>query len=152
MDNRNFLPGDVFFVMHNDNFLSKTIAWFCTRTRDGKKYGHSGIILEKTDSRTYTMETTDFEVVPNILERYINDPNVSMEVWRHPAITITERIAIAKEASLMDEAIYGYFQLFSFALKNTLKKLFGIKVKNFIHAGIICCFVPLKSTRLRACR
>lgn len=144
MDKLKWLPADIFFVMHHDNKLSKVIAWFCTPTHDGKSFSHSGLILEQTDARTYTMETTDFEVVPNLLERYLTDPNCSIEVWRHPAISITERLAIAQESTLMDEDMYGYLQLLSLAIRNTLRKI-SIKINNFFYKiGRICCFVPMK--------
>ena len=69
-------PGDVCFVMHNDSWLSRAIAWFM-----GSQWSHSFIVLEVAADRTYIMETSDYTVTFGHLERYLQDPNVTLEAY-----------------------------------------------------------------------
>lgn len=130
-------PGDIFFVMHHDHWLSKTIAWFMQ-----SKFGHSGLILEQTAKRVYTLETTDFEVTESLFDRYENDEFCSFEVWRQEALSDDDRQAIMTRALFYDKAVYGYLQLLSFAVKRLLGRL-GIRIPNLVRSGLVCCHVVL---------
>src|SRR5574339_318080 len=100
-------PGDIGFVIHKDNWISKTIAWFM-----GSKWSHTAIILHPTDKRTYTIETSDFQVSIQIFEDYLKDTNIKMEIWS-PSLTDEERKIITNKALSHLGEIYGYLQLIS---------------------------------------
>lgn len=136
------LPGDVFFVMHHNNWLSKTIAWFM-----GSKFSHCAVVLEQTNDRTYTMETTNFEVVPNIIERYFKDDQTSVTIMRKRDMSLAYGQAVAREATLLNGLIYGYLQLFSLGVRRLLMRV-GIKINNFIRTGLVCCHVVTKAYKV----
>lgn len=129
-----FKTGDIAFVMHTDNWISKAIAWFMK-----SKWSHSLGILEQGKFGTYTLETTDFEVAIGMLERYLDDPNVEMEVWRPNYEMVHEDYrnkAARKWLSLYGD-LYPYLQLFSLGLRRLLRRI-KIKIKNFIRIGHVC--------------
>lgn len=132
-----FKPGDIFFINHHDNPLSKVIAWFMKSS-----FSHSGLILEQTSKRTYTLETSDYEVTQSLFEDYIDDPYVSIEVYRKEDLSDEEREDIMERALAVDNAGYGYLQLLSFAVKRLLKRV-NISIPNIIRQGLVCCHVVL---------
>ena len=107
------------------------------------KFSHSGLIYEQTDRCTYTLETSDFEVTQSRFEDYIEDPNVSIEVWSFADLSDDTRIDIAERARhKCDNLRYGYLQLLSFAIKRLAHRI-GITLPNFIRQGLVCCHVVL---------
>jgi hypothetical protein len=132
-----FQPGDIFFVMHHENKMSRLIAWFMN-----SMWSHSGIIAQQTETRSYTVETSDFNVTLSTLEQYTKDPRTSLEVWRHRGISDKTRAEIVENALMLDDKIFGYPQFISFAIRALLAKI-GIKISHFITSGYVCCQVPL---------
>lgn len=130
----NLLPGDVGFLMHHDNWISKAFAWFME-----SKWSHSFLIHEVTDRLIYTSETSDFEVVIHCFDKYLEDPNCSIEVWRLEGLSEEKRVEIA-DLALKENLgqTYGYLQLFSLGLRRLLMRI-GIKIPNFIRSGLVCC-------------
>ena len=129
-------PGDIGFLMHHDNWISKAIAWFM-----GSKWSHTFIVLESAPDRVYTVETSDFEVVVHTLEEYINDPNVSFEIYRAKSLEKVQRNMISRESLKTLGETYGYLQLISLGVRCLLRRYFGIKINNFFRQGIVCCGV-----------
>ena len=142
-----FEPGDIFFIMHHDSWLAKVIAWFMD-----SDFSHSGIILEQTEQRIYTCETSDFQVVYSDLETYLEDDNVSIEVLRLPLVDASAGIDMAHTATQHNQELYGYAQLlFSFSIRALIKKIFKKTIPNFIRQGLVCCELVLyacKSSRI----
>lgn len=124
-------PGDVFFLMHHDNLISKVLAWFMR-----SRWSHSGMIIEVAKS-TYVCETSDYEVTVGRLDRYLTDPNVTMEVWTPIEMTDEDREMVVNRCLENVETLYGYLQLISFGIRALLARV-GIKIKNFIKQGYVC--------------
>ena len=133
----NLKNGDIFFVIHRDNTISKLIAWFMNF-----KYSHTGLIFEVTDKTLYTLETSDYEVTHQEFSQYINDPNVSFEIWRPKDLNDSEIQKILDSANQVRGKTYGFLQLISLALKDLFKRI-RINIPNFIKAGVICCDVVI---------
>jgi len=133
----NFKPGDIFFVMHNGSKLSRLMAWFMQ-----SKWSHSGLIYEPTDRTIYTLETSDYEVTHQDFNTYINDSTVNLEVWSPVSLSDSDRLAVTSAAVLVEGDVYGYLQLLSLGLKDSLKRL-GIKISNLLQIGVICCDVVI---------
>lgn len=125
-----------FFVMHDDSVISILLS-----RAMGFWASHSGIIKEITDQSVYTIETSDFHVEYRDFNRYLVDPNVSYEVYRLP-IKNDERLKVVDASAQTYGIGYGYFQLFSFYIRILAAKL-GIRIKNFIRWGVVCCHVVL---------
>lgn len=128
------LPGDIGFLMHHDNWISKGFAWVM-----GSKWSHSFLIQETTEMRTYTSETSDFHVMIGTLDKYLGDKNVTMEIWRCPWLSDEMRLKIAKEA--VDRTFgdtYGYFQVISLGIRIAFRHL-KLRIKNWIKRGTVCC-------------
>jgi hypothetical protein len=131
-------PGDAFFVLHKDNWISRAIAWFMD-----SRFSHAGMILETTSQRIYTCETSDFEVAYFDFETYLKDPNVSLEVLRLP-VSQDAGLQMAMEAAKYQRTVYGYLQLLvSFSLREIIRKVFHRVIPNFIRQGMVCCHVVL---------
>lgn len=128
-----FKPGDVFFLMHHDNWISKALAFFMR-----SKWSHGFIVIEQTSQFCYILETSDFEVVIADLDRYIADPNTSMEAYRFSDLSDQDAIEMMKYAVNANLGIvYGYLQLISLAIRCMFKWV-GIKIPNFIQQGLVC--------------
>jgi hypothetical protein len=138
MEKKMLKPGDIGFLMHHDNWISKAIAWFTK-----SKWSHVFIVLETGQHRVYTVETSDFEVVVHTLEDYINDKNVSFEIYRADCLEEVQRQMISRECLKTLGETYGYLQLISFGIRCILSRYFGIKIHNFFRQGIVCCGVAL---------
>lgn len=123
---------DIGFVMHHDNWISKVIAWFM-----GSQWSHSFIVLEDSKERTYLLETSDFEVTIGLLETYLNDPNVSLELWTSDVVSDNERVNIVNGSMRVHGQIYGYLQLLSLGIRRLLMRI-GVRVPNFIRQGVVC--------------
>ncbi len=130
-------PGDIFFIMHNDNKLSRLFAWFM-----GSSWSHCGLVYEVTKNRIYTIETTDFEVTHRQLNDYINDHRVNMEIWTPKKSSKEERKNIVFSANGYREKPYGYLQLLGHGIRRVLMRI-GITINNPIRFGTICCDVVL---------
>jgi len=131
-----FLPGDVAFVMHWDNWMSKAISWF-TQIPGLPRFSHTVLIVESAPDRTYTSETSDYESTIGWIERYTTDPNVYMEVWRLPDMTDGERATAVMRGLSQQETVYPYWQLLSLAIRGILKKI-GIHIGNILPWGYDC--------------
>lgn len=132
----NLKPGDIGFVMHHDNPLSRAIAWFM-----GSQWSHSFIVFGECNGKILVVETSDLQVVINEADRYDTDPNVTMEVFR-PMATTDRCLEAALKAQALNGTVYGFLQLFSFGLRRLLRRV-GIKIPNFIRVGLVCDAVPL---------
>jgi len=96
-------PGDVFFVMHHDNKISKLFGWFMK-----SRWSHCGIVYEVTPKTVFTLETTDFEVVHRQITDYLNDPFVEMEILRNDSIYKAELENIVNGANQVRGSLYAY--------------------------------------------
>lgn len=124
-------PGDVCFVMHHDSILSRTIGWFMD-----SQWSHSFIVLEVTPLRTYILETSDFNVTFGHLERYLEDPNVSLEAYTSD-MTVDQGAAMMQTVVPLYNTLYAYLQLASYAVILLLAKI-GIHLKNHVKQGLLC--------------
>lgn len=128
-----FQKGDVYFVMHHDETLSKIIAWFMQ-----SQWSHCGFVLDgNSPDRTYVSETSDYEVTLAWIERYLIDPNCSIEVWRPTQQTPEQIDTVANRLLQNQESLYAYWQLLSFALKCLLARI-KINIPNLLPWGYIC--------------
>lgn len=130
------LPGDIGFLMHHDNVISKAISGAM-----GSKWSHAFLVREHTLDWCYLIETTSFEVVTGDLDVYLEDPNVSLEIWRYQGLSDSQRMTIVKNARKHLGEIYGYLQLFSLGLRRLMRALIGWEIKNLIRSGLVCCHV-----------
>lgn len=128
-------PGDIGYVMHHDNIISKLIA-----RAMGSRWSHAFLVLEVTKERIYIAETSDFQVTIGTLDRYLENPNDEVEIWSSKELMDEQRISLAKESLNLYGQIYGYLQLFSLGIRRLFMK-FGIKIPNFIRVGLVCCHV-----------
>ena len=129
-----FQNGDIIFIMNHHMWISRTIAWFM-----GSKWSHCGIVIDRSVDRTYTTETTDYEVAIGILESYLYHPSVSIEVYRAKSLSEDEKKMIVSECLKNLWKTYGYLQLISLGIRRLLIRYLGIKIGNFFRQGIICC-------------
>lgn len=123
--------------MHNDNKLSKAIAWFMN-----SKFSHTFIILEETSLGFLICETSDYEVKYSFLGKYLDDPNCDIEIYSLGEID-NEQL-MYNNCQKIDGILYGYLQLFSFGVRSLLSRI-GINIDNFIFQGIICCQVAYEA-------
>lgn len=130
----NFQRGDIGFVMTHDNWISRTIAWFM-----GSKFSHCIMIIDGSSDRIYTTETTDFEVGIGILESYLYNPKVSIEIYRAKSLDENQVRMIISECLKNLWMTYGYLQLISLGIRRLLLRYFGIKIGNFFRQGVVCC-------------
>lgn len=132
-----FMPGDVGFIMHHNSKLSKVIAWFM-----GSKFSHTFMVLEQTENLIYILETSDFQVGISTLDRYIEDSNVSLEVYRGKDLQPEQAQVVTRSALATLGTVYGYLQLISLGLRRLMGRL-GYIIPNFIRQGIVCDQVVL---------
>lgn len=127
--------GDIIFVMHNDNLISKLIA-----KAMGSKWSHSALVYGNMNGRALLCETSDFEVTLNWFDRYLKDKNVSLEVYRHKdhynVINGNEEVIQDMCDSILGK-MYGYLQLISLGIRRLCK----LRIPNFIYSGLVCCHV-----------
>ena len=133
---------DIGFLIHRDNWMSRTIAWFMR-----SRWSHAFLIKHVTDEDVYTLETSDFEVTIGMLQLYVDDPNVELEIWSPKNIDDEERKRIVIESEKTYGTVYGYLQLVSFGIRCILKR-FNIHIKNFIRQGMVCDHVVLYGYRI----
>lgn len=131
--------GDIGFIIHNDNKLSKVIAWFM-----GSKWSHTFIVLEETSLGYLICETSDYEVKYSFLGKYLDDPNVDMEIYSLGDVDNEQMVY--DNCQKIDGQLYGYLQLFSFGVRSLLSRI-GIKIDNFVFQGIICCQVAYEAVK-----
>lgn len=133
MKHTGFQIGDIGFVIHRNNVLSRLIAWFCSG-----EWSHSFLVLDAGSSdRTYVSETSNYEVTIGWIERYTEDPKVAMEVIRLPNLSASDASAIAERALSQEERVYPYWQFLSLALKGLLSKI-GVRIPNMLPFGYDC--------------
>lgn len=143
MDKPKFLPGDVVFVMHHDNWISKVIAWFMR-----SKWSHSAIVIDVGHNYTFLLETTDLQVAMGTLDTYIEKDSTSVEVLRMQNVDLYEIVnALSVSSKINYGTLYGFLQLFGFAIK-TLGKRVGLNIPNFIRQGIVCSGVVSYTLKL----
>lgn len=132
-------PGSVGFVINRNNWISRTIAWFMK-----SKWSHSFLVYDNGRFGDYVIETTDFEVTLSPTSKYLNDPNVSYEVYAPDLLgnPETQERNIIYGARPLIGTVYGYAQLFSLGVRRLLMRV-GIRIPNFIRTGVVCCHVPL---------
>jgi len=133
--NKMFQPGDVGFLMHHDNKLSKIIAWFMQ-----SRWSHSFLVAEPTRQEIYLVETSDFQVGFGSLLDYLKDDSAEFVVYRPKNILDDERQEIVDRAKKQRNKIYGYLQLISLGIRRLLMRI-NIKINNFFHQGLVCTHV-----------
>lgn len=137
-----YLPGDIGFVMHKKNLLSRTIAWFM-----GSQWSHAFIVLEATPTRTYILETSDFEVMVSDLGVYLSDPDCHLVVYSPAGLSDLMRELVCQEAMKNLKSVYGYAQLISLGIRRLLMRV-GIRINNFFRNGLVCCHVVTYGYRI----
>jgi hypothetical protein len=141
--NATLKPGDIGFIYHPGNPISRLIAWVM-----GSRWSHTFLVIEQTPDRTYTCETTDYEVSVGYLERYFDEPGARIAIYRKAIpLTAAESQLAVKEALSHFETLYGYLQLFSLGLRRVLLRLFKLRINNFIRVGMVCTAVPIYAYR-----
>jgi len=130
-------PGDIIFVMHHDDLISRTIAWFMK-----SQWSHSALIIDNGKQFTFTTETNVFCVKHGTLEAYLEDDFTSLEIWS--PINLEEKIRnkIAKNSLDYVDKAFGWLQLISLGIRRLLMRI-GIKIPNFIRQGLVCDHVIL---------
>lgn len=131
-----FKPADVVFVMHENNKLSKIIAWFMR-----SKWSHSALVSTIIFNRWFLTETSDVQVYGNFLDKYLNDPECSVMVLRDPNLTEQEREDIGKASTKQYGILFGFIQLPAFAIREIIFRIFKKQVKPFWQSGQVCCHV-----------
>lgn len=130
--------GDVFFIMHEKNVISKMIAWAM-----GSKWSHCGVILGEYRNDYITCETTDFEIALKTFGLYLAANFIEIEVLRPiEDYSETELFDLNQTAFSFQGQIYGYLQLFSLGIRRLLMRL-KIKISNFINVNKVCCAVVI---------
>lgn len=135
-----FKPGDIVFIRHYDNPISKIMAWFM-----GDWPSHSAIVYQETNLETYLIETSDFQVVIGDMKKYLNKKECRIAVYRITDLMEPERELIASAARLRVGGLYGYLQLLSLGVRRLIMKATSdkVRIKNFIRQGEVCTAVPL---------
>ena len=126
-----FEPGDIVFIMHNESWLSKAIAKVM-----GSKWSHSAVVYGEAFGKTLLCETSLYQVNLDYLDRYLDDPNCEIEVYRKAGVSDCAP-KIRSNCDPMLGKMYGYLQLLSLGLR----RLFRLKIPNLIHQGLVCCHV-----------
>lgn len=126
-----FKPGDIVFILHKDNKLSRLIAGAMS-----SKWSHSAIVAGDFLGKTMLVETSDFQVTVNDLDRYIHDDNCNVEIYS-PDCADNYRDIIAQQGYKLNGNVYGYLQLISLGLR----RLFKLRINNFFRQGLVCCHV-----------
>ena len=145
MKNYQAIPGDIGFVMHWDNPMSKVIAWVLSLGAKDRsvRISHSFGIIGSWLGYHWCAETSDFQMGLNVLDRYEKDPHCSIEIWRHPDILEEDHVQLISQGIGLTGHLYAYLQMISMLVRR-LFKLFGIEISNFITLGAgVCCSVPL---------
>jgi hypothetical protein len=131
--NYNLKQGDIVFSFRKDNLLSRLIAWF-TRSR----FSHVSIVHLVGDGYCVISEATIIGIRFNLIDYYLENTKISVEVWNLPGLTDTTRKTIVDSAyNLNKNESYGFLQFFSYAIRALLKKM-KINIKNFIRQGVVC--------------
>lgn len=125
--------GDVVFVNHKRNVISKIFSNVM-----GSDFSHSGIIYGELNGEMVLLETNDYCVNINYMQRYIEDNNCLIEVLRRvkPMTTLDKGLIVDHGKPLIG-MLYGYLQLPFLALR----RLFKLKLRNFSRQGLVCCHV-----------
>jgi len=131
------MAGDIGFVFHTGNPISRLIAWFMK-----SRFSHSFLVYGTLRDQTLVVETSDFEVVISTFDRYLADPRCRIEVYRPTTPGKPQRDLAARHASELLGTTYGYLQLLSLGLRRILRRL-GVRIPNFIRQGVVCTAVPL---------
>lgn len=126
-----FRPGDIFFVISHDNFMSRLIAWFMR-----SKWSHSGIIVKAGYKNAKLIETNSTKVITDEMYEHIDDPNKSLEVWRHPYSEDKGMMAALYARDLLDKS-YGYLRMLWSAMRQILLRV-GITIKCNPIPGTLC--------------
>jgi hypothetical protein len=134
--------GDIGFIIHKKNILSKTIAWFMK-----SRWSHSFLVMGQWEHKTMLLETSDFEVVISTIDPYLNNPKVDVEIYRSKTIGYNDSFKIRDEGFKIVKTIYGYPQLISLGIRRLLMRI-GIKIPNFFRFGMVCCAVPIYGHRV----
>lgn len=128
--------GDIAFIMHHDNLISRTLSWFM-----GSKWSHCFLILGEYPQGTYILETSDFEVCISILDKYLIDEQCSIEIYSG-GISKEEADVVTNKAMITLGDVYGYLHLLGLGIRRLFRKV-GIKIGNPLKGGVVCCCVPM---------
>jgi hypothetical protein len=125
--------GDIVFVMHTKNWISKLFAGVMK-----SKWSHSAIVYGKLNGELVLLETNDYCVNVNYLRRYIEDKDCRVQIFRRPKpLDMREKSTVMKQGRPLIGMLYGYLQLPVLALR----RLFSLKLRNFSRQGLVCCHV-----------
>jgi len=123
--------GDIGFLIHKDSWMSRVIAWFM-----GSRWSHTFLVVEKGVFCTWVSETTETIICTGILNNYLDDIEVEMEIFR-PKITPGEKHKVVERCLENHGKWYAYIQFISQGIRLLLKKI-GIKIPNFLPYGLQC--------------
>lgn len=124
--------GDVVFVNHKDSFISKLFSKIMA-----SKWSHSAIVFDINKS-ILLLETNDYCVCPNYLERYFFDKNCTIQILRRPStLSDFEKDLLIEQGKPLIGLMYGYLQLLTLSLRLLLKR----KIRNAFRQGLVCCHV-----------
>lgn len=133
MDLPKLAVGDIVFVMHHDNWISRAIAWFMR-----SQWSHSCVVVDPSSTdRTYVSETSDYEITLGWVERYSTDDHTSMSILRLPDLSEHEKVVTVFRALSQEESVYPYWQLVSLAIRGLFKRV-GIRIGNLMPWGYNC--------------
>ena len=127
--------GDLFFIMHHDSGISKLIAWAMS-----SQWSHCGLIYDVSEMHDYTLETNSYCVTHGTMRDYINNPNVTIEVYRPICDQQMLDYGVEEARHKLFGAVYGYFQLLSLGIRRLFMQ-FKFKINNFIRQSVVCCHV-----------
>jgi hypothetical protein len=145
MNTKILSPGDIGFVMHNENFISKVFARVMK-----SKFSHCFVVVGRVGEQAILCETTDFEVVLSTADKYALDKNCSVVVFSNNSLNTSEVSTLIKNASALQGTMYGYLQLVSLLLRRLLLRL-KIEIKSFIKKDIVCYQVVVKAFKDTKC-
>lgn len=132
MNKLDLKPGDVGFLMQHDNWVSRAIAWFM-----GSRWSHTFLVADIGHFQIYTSETCEFIVHTGEMYPKLRDKAVEMEVYR-PPFNQAQIVDVVRACQENHGEIYGYLQLFSFAVVCMIQRIFGVRIRNFIRQGMVC--------------
>lgn len=125
-----FNSGDIVFIMHNDSWLSKSIAWFMQ-----SKWSHSAIVYGDTHGKTMLIETSDVQVTLNDLDRYLSNPHCTVEVWRFDGDINGDEVVT--NAYSLNGKIYGYLKLLGCGIRRLFRRA-GFEINTPLVSQTIC--------------
>jgi hypothetical protein len=128
--------GDVLFIMHHDNRLSRLIA-----SAMGSRWSHSARVYEPGTRNAYVIETSDLETTFGDVRKYLEDREVEMEVWR-PEVPAQLQERSMDRGRYLIGGVYPVWQFISLGIRRLLRRI-KVMIGNFLPIGYVCDQVVL---------